>query len=71
MKDLDFIKRYKKVKTLGELCKQEKVHYSNLIAGQDKKNEKKIAILCKLEIIKLYHEIIEDVITNDTKTDTL
>lgn len=71
MNDLDFIKEYKKSKKVAELCKQEKIHYSNLINGKTtKEKEEKIAKLCKLEIVRLYKLLMEDVIIN-AKTNTL
>lgn len=69
MKSIEFINEYRKMKSVGDFCKQEKINHSNLIKGKStKENEDKIATLCKLEIIRLYGEVIKE---NVKKADTL
>lgn len=69
MKSIEFINEYRKMKSVGDFCKQENINHSNLIKGKSTiENENKIASLCKLEIIRLYGEVIKE---NVKKTDTL
>lgn len=86
MTDLEFINEYRKLKTVGDFCKITGIHHSNLINGRSTlSNENKIATLCKLEIIRMYNEImqnniieinninkdIEEIEKNVEKTDSL
>lgn len=68
MTNLELIKKYKKMKSIGKLCKQEGIFSQNLLQGRStRENEAKIAELCKNEIIQFCGEVIKE---ND-KTDTL
>lgn len=68
MTSLEFINEYRKMKSVGDLCKITGVNHSNLIKGKTtRENENKIATLCKFEIIRLYGEVMKD----NVKTDSL
>lgn len=72
MTDFEFIQEYRKMKKVTDLCKITGVHNSNLIAGKStRENERKIATLCKFEIIRLYSEIIKDGVVEIGKTNSL
>lgn len=69
MNSIEFINEYRRMKSIGDFCKIIGVNHSNLIKGKStKENENKIATLCKIEIIRLYSEVMKD---NVEKTDTL
>ena len=53
IKDYEIITKYKNMKTIGEICKDLKIDYSNLIAGKStSENEHKVAQEIKLELYK-------------------
>ena len=58
MKDLEVIDEYRKMKNLTTICRAFGADRSNLIRGHDKKNEKKVANVCKCEIMKLACKLI-------------
>ena len=59
MSDLEFISKYKNMKSAGKVCKDLKIDYPNLSRGKStKENEKKVADELKKEIINLYNDII-------------
>ena len=58
MKDLEVIDEYRKMKNLTTICRAFGADRSNLIRGHDKKNEKKVANVCKCEIMKLAIKLI-------------
>lgn len=63
MTDFEFINRYRALKSVPELCKEEKINNSNLISKRSTpKNEKIIANRCKQEIINIFCEMAGDVI---------
>ena len=59
MSDLEFINKYKNMKSAGKVCRDLKIDYPNLSRGKTtKENEKKVADELKKEIINLYNDII-------------
>ena len=58
MKDLEVIEEYRKMKNLTKICRKFGADRSNLLRGHDKKNEKKVANVCKCEIMKLASKLI-------------
>ena len=59
MDDFDFIMEYKNMKSVGKICKEFCIDYSNLSSGKtSKENEKKVADELKKQVIKLYSNII-------------
>ena len=64
MKDIEFIHKIKNIK-LGNICKNNKIDYTNLIYGRtSKENTKKIADELRKE---LYPILIDDLISVETK----
>lgn len=54
MEDFEIIMQFKNMKTIGEICKELKVDYSNLISGKStKENEHRVAQALKLELYKI------------------
>ena len=54
MEDFEIIMQFKNMKTIGEICKELKVDYSNLISGKSTKaNEHRVAQALKLELYKI------------------
>lgn len=54
MNDFDIILQFKKMKTIGEICKDLGIEYANLIQGKTtKENEHKVVQELKLELYKL------------------
>lgn len=71
MEDIDFINEFKNMKSFNQICKQVGVDPQNLIKRKAKKDyDKKVALICKCEIIRLYNMIVVGD-TNVNKTDTL
>ena len=61
MTNLEYITNYRKMRSVGDFCKIMGIDSSNLVRGKStKENEEKIATLCKLEIIKMYNDIIQN-----------
>ena len=55
MEDIEFIKAYKDMKSISEICDEYKINYTNLVYGKTtKENEKKVAESIKMEILKIY-----------------
>ena len=73
MTDLEIIQEYKNMKKVSDFTEITGVNYSNLIQGKSTRaNEFIIATLCKVEITRLYKEIIKDeVVIKNEKTNTL
>ena len=64
MKDIELIHKIKNIK-LGNICKSNKIDYTNLIYGRtSKENTKKIADELRKE---LYPILIDDLISVETK----
>ena len=64
MKDIEFIHKVKNIK-LGNICKNNKIDYTNLIYGRtSKENTKRIADELRRE---LYPILIDDLISVETK----
>lgn len=64
MKDIELIHKIKNIK-LGNICKNNKIDYTNLIYGRtSKENTKKIANELRRE---LYPILIDDLISVETK----
>ena len=63
-KDYSFILKYRELKTIGQVCKNLSIDYSNMINGKtSKENYKKVADELKRQVIELYSSIIvEEVI---------
>ena len=60
-KDYSFILKYKELKTIGQVCKNLSIDYSNLINGKtSKENYKKVADELKRQVIELYSSIMID-----------
>lgn len=54
MEDFDIILQFKNMRTIGEICKELKIDYSNLIRGNStKENEHKVVQELKLELYKI------------------
>ena len=54
MKDFEIIMQFKNMKTIGEICKELKIDYSNLISGKSTKgNEHRVVQALKLELYKI------------------
>ena len=55
MNDLEFIKAYKDMKSISEICDEFKINYTNLIYGKTtSENEEKVANSLKMEVLKIY-----------------
>lgn len=55
MNELEFIKAYKDMKSISDICEHLGINYTNLIYGRTtKENEKKVARILKVEILKIY-----------------
>ena len=68
MTNLEFITKYKDMNKISDFCKKFGFDSSNIVRGRStKENEEKIATLCKLEIIKMYNEILQDNIVEINK----
>lgn len=68
MTNLEFIEKYKNMNKVSDFCKIFGFDSSNIVRGRStKENEEKIATLCKLEIIKMYNEILQDNIVEINK----
>ena len=60
-KDYSFILKYRELKTIGQVCKNLSIDYSNLINGKtSKENYKKVADELKRQVIELYSSIMID-----------
>ena len=60
-KDYSFILKYRELKTIGQICKNLSIDYSNLINGKtSKENYKKVADELKKQVIELYSNIITE-----------
>lgn len=60
-KDYSFILKYRELKTIGQVCKNLSIDYSNLINGKtSKENYKKVADELKRQVIELYSNIIAE-----------
>lgn len=60
-KDYNFILKYKGLKTIGQICKNLSIDYSNMINGKtSKENYKKVADELKRQVIELYSSIMID-----------
>ena len=60
-KDYSFILKYRELKTIGQICKNLSIDYSNLINGKtSKENYKKVADELKRQVIELYSNIIAE-----------
>ena len=60
-KDYNFILKYKELKTIGQICKNLSIDYSNMINGKtSKENYKKVADELKRQVIELYSNIMID-----------
>ncbi len=74
-KDFEFITEYKKsIKSIGEICKQNNIDYSNLSRNRTTaKNKRLVVNELKKQIMIFYNNIIikEVIEDNVTKTDTL
>lgn len=54
MNDYDIILEFRKMKSIGDICKDLGIDYSNLIRGKtSKENEHKVVQELKLELYKL------------------
>lgn len=54
MEDFDIIMQFKNMKSIGDICKELNIDYSNLIRGKStKENEHKVAQELKLELYKI------------------
>lgn len=54
MDDFDIILQFKNMRSIGEICKELKIDYSNLIRGNSsEENEHKVVQELKLELYKL------------------
>lgn len=54
MNDFDIIMQFKNMKSIGDICKELNIDYSNLIRGKStKENEHKVAQELKLELYKI------------------
>lgn len=74
MNDYEFIKEYhKNMKTIGQICKENKIDQSNLMRGKTNSYKQKIvADELKKQVIKSYSNIIiKEVIKDNGKTNTL
>lgn len=77
MKDLEFIRQIKDMKSPREICIENNIDYTNLIKGRLKEEkEKLVANLLKKQIIEMYDLILFDKIfeeydQNGEKTDIL
>lgn len=73
MKDLEFIRQIKDMKSPREICLENNIDYPNLINGRLKNDkEKKVANLLKKQIIEMYDliifsDIIEDLGKNENE----
>lgn len=66
MKDLEFIRQIKDMKSPREICIENNIDYPNLINGRLKNDkEKKVANLLKKQIIEMYDLIIFSDIISD------
>lgn len=55
MDDYNFILAIKDLKTIPKICKELEIDYTNLIKGRSTaENERKVASILKLEILKAY-----------------
>ena len=53
--DYNFILAIKDLKTIPKICKELEIDYTNLIKGRStEENEKRVASILKLEILKAY-----------------
>lgn len=60
-KDYSFILKYRELRTIGQVCKDLSIDYSNLINGKtSKENYKKVADELKRQVIELYSNIIAE-----------
>ena len=60
-KDYSFILKYRELKTIGQVCKNLSIDYSNMINGKtSKENYKKVADELKRQVIELYSSIMID-----------
>lgn len=54
MKDIDIIQEFKKMRSIGDICKDLEINYANLIQGKSTtENEHKVVQELKLELYKL------------------
>lgn len=61
MSDLEFINEYRNMLKISDLCNEYNINQSNLIYGKSsKENEKLVASRLKLEIERIYAEILLD-----------
>ena len=55
MDNYTFIMAIKELKSISDICNELNINYSNLLHGKtSKENEKKVADVLKLEILKAY-----------------
>lgn len=54
MKDIEIIQAFKKMRSIGDICKDLNINYANLIQGKTtKENEHKVVQELKLELYKI------------------
>lgn len=70
MTDFEFIKEYKNMKAISDICEELRLNYSNLVGQKSsKEKEKQVALLLKAEIIRMYNIVLGD--KNNDKTSSL
>ena len=59
MEDFEFILEFKKLKSVGKVCKELGIDYPNLVNQKtSKENERKVANELRKQVINLYNNII-------------
>lgn len=59
MDDFEFIEDYKKMKSIKQICEKAGVNYKMLLQNKTTEEKtKKVAEICKVEIVKMYTKIL-------------
>lgn len=66
MSDLEFIQIMQQFRSVGQICKDNNINYSNLVYGRTtEENEKLIAKELKKEVIKFYDIVLLSLIKEE------
>lgn len=70
MTDFEFIREYKNMKAISDVCEELCLNYANLIQEKSsKEKEKQVSLLLKAEIVRMYNIVLGE--KKNEKTNSL
>jgi hypothetical protein len=70
MTDFEFIREYKNMKAISDVCEELGLNYANLIQEKSsKEKEKQVSLLLKAEIVRMYNIVLGE--KKNEKTNSL